>query len=161
VTEPFAVQKKAVRARLTLVGEAAQDVDLYVSEAAAGHAGMERPSDLLEIAQRFFPVRHADGGISFVNHDAVLILSVPSDAELGADELPVEDLAAPQATTLPLEVHLEGGAVFTGTVVYLMPEAQSRVQDYLNDSQSPFLPLRDGDTVHLLNKGRIVRVMVR
>ena len=54
------------------------------------------------------------------------------------------------------EITLSDGTVLTG---YVFVEATARIQDLLND-ESAFLPFVDGqETVHLVNKTAIVRVL--
>lgn len=54
------------------------------------------------------------------------------------------------------EITMSDGTVLSG---YVFVEATARIQDLLND-ESPFMPFVDQqDTVILLNKGAIVRVL--
>lgn len=157
MSETYSVPKHRLAARLTLVGSPAEPVQLFLAECAENHVGPERPSDLLNGPGRFFPVLQEDGTFSFVPRDAVIVLSVPSESEV-ADGLPAEDLAAQLATTVGVHLRLEDGTRLDGTLVYLMPAAQQRLQDYLNHAEDRFIPLRDGDTTHLVNRDRIVRI---
>ncbi len=51
---------------------------------------------------------------------------------------------------------MNDGSVLTG---YVFVEATARIQDLLNDNL-PFMPFIDGqETVHLINKNAIVRVL--
>ena len=53
------------------------------------------------------------------------------------------------------EILLSDGTTLTG---YVFVEATARIQDLLNDT-APFIPFVDEtETVHLINKGAIVRV---
>ena len=53
------------------------------------------------------------------------------------------------------EISLSDGSMLTG---YVFVEATARIQDLLNNG-APFMPFIDeSETVHLLNKGAIVRV---
>lgn len=54
------------------------------------------------------------------------------------------------------EITMNDGSVLTG---YVFVEATARIQDLLNDNL-PFMPFIDGqETVHLINKNAIVRVL--
>lgn len=54
------------------------------------------------------------------------------------------------------EITLNDGSVLSG---YVFVEATVRIQDLLN-SDTPFIPFMDQqDTVHLINKNAIVRVL--
>ncbi len=54
------------------------------------------------------------------------------------------------------EITMSDGSVFTG---YVFVEATARIQHLLNDDRA-FMPFIDGqETVHLINKNAIVRVL--
>lgn len=156
MADKFAVPKQKVQATVKLAGAGDLAVFLFLAESAATHLGPERPSDLLTTA-RFIPVALDDGGFSFLQVGAIQRLSVPAETELG-ESLTAEDLAAQGATTESVEIYLDDNTCFSGTVFYLLPEAQRRLQDFLNDLPDQFIQLRDGDTIHLINKDHVVRV---
>jgi hypothetical protein len=156
MADKFAVPKQKVQATVKLAGAGDLAVSLFLAESAAHHIGPERPSDLLAAA-RFIPVVLDDGGFSFLQVGAIQMLSVPAEAEFGKS-MDAEYLAAQDATTLSVEICLDDSTCFTGTVIYLLPEAQRRLQDFLNDLSDQFVQLRDGETIHLINKDHIVRV---
>jgi len=156
MADKFAVPKQKVQATVKLAGAGDLAVFLFLAESAANHVGPERPSDLLTTA-RFIPVVLDDGAVSFLQVGAIQMLSVPAESELGEDG-DAEYLAAQDATSLSVEICLDDATCFSGTVVYLMPEAQRRLKDFLNDLPDQFVQLHDGDTIHLINKDHIVRV---
>jgi hypothetical protein len=156
MADKFAVPKEKIQATVKLAGAGDLSVFLFLAESAATHLGPERPSDLLTTA-RFIPVVLDDGGFSFLQVGAIQMLSVPAKSELG-ENMTAEYLAAQGATTLSVEICLDDATCFSGTVIYLLPEAQRRLQDFLNDLPDQFFQLRDGDTIHLINKDHIVRV---
>ena len=156
MADKFAVPKNKVKATVKLAGAGDLGVFLFLAESAATHLGPERPSDLLATA-RFIPVVLDDEAFSFLQVGAILMLSVPSESESGEGQT-TEDLAAQGATTLSVEICLDDGTCFGGAIVYMLPEAQRRLQDFLNDLPDQFIQLRDGDTTHLINKDHIVRV---
>jgi len=94
-----------------------------------------------------------------LHRNAVVGLSVRSEHEFGGDVLMAVALSSDQATSEKVSVLMEGGNRFSGTISYLMPEGSRRLQDFLNQDER-FLVLRDGDTVRLLNKHRIVQLTV-
>ena len=156
MADKFAVPKQKIQATVKLAGAGDLTVFLFLAESAANHLGPERPSDLLTTA-RFIPVVLDDGGFSFLQVGAIQMLSVPAESEVG-ESLTTEDLAAQGATTLSVEICLDDKTCFSGSVIYLLPEAQRRLQDFLNHLPDQFVQLRDGETIHLINKDHIVRV---
>ena len=68
-------------------------------------------------------------------------------------------LSSELSATERVEILMEDETHFRGTVSYILPEGSRRLQDFLNQKDR-FLVLRDGETVRLLNKNRIVRIAV-
>ena len=155
MNDAYHVPKHQVRAEIRLPGAPPMDLRLFLSECAETHSGVERPSDLLNSPARFLPAVDADGKMIFLHRDAVLAVSIDSEDELGGDALIA--LSSAQATSQQVEVVMEDGNRFQGTVSYLMPEGSRRLQDFLNQGDR-FLVLQDGDTVRLLNKRRMVQL---
>ena len=56
-----------------------------------------------------------------------------------------------------ISARLDNGYTIDGTTHYVLPEANRRIQDFLNGDQS-FVAIRREDEVELVNKRRIVRV---
>ena len=54
-----------------------------------------------------------------------------------------------------IELILEDGSRVHGSLTYWRPQGQRRFQDYLNSAEE-FIPVREGDTIHLVNRERIV-----
>ena len=150
----FSIPKDKVSATLLLEDGTALEVELFLAQPIDG-VRTERPSDLLTGVE-FIPISQKDGSFRIVRRSAITSLTVRADVEYGG-ELSVEDLAGGFAKKTDLEVRTRSGAVLKGTVIYLLPEGQQRVQDLLNQPD-PLLMLRDGDLVHLLSKTQIVDV---
>lgn len=151
----FKVPKRAVLADATLAGQPAQTWELFLSEVAETRAGPERVSDLLSRKSRFVPVKDSKQGHLVVSTQAVLCVSVPAEAEF--DDLGAEDLAADMSVTTEIEVLLSGGQQLTGTLVYLQPRGQQRLQDFLN-AAPPFIAIRESNKAHVVNTDAIVSV---
>jgi hypothetical protein len=130
---------------------------IFLADCARSHTGHERPSDLLNGTDPFFPAADFEGGIHFIHRDALSVLTVKAEFEFPADGFRAEDLAPDESTRLEVEVELENGNSLEGTVAYLMPEGHRRLQDVLN-LDDRFLILRDGDNARLINKRRIERI---
>jgi hypothetical protein len=151
----FKVPKRSVLAEASLAGQPAQTWELFLSEVAESRAGPERVSDLLNRKSRFVPVKDSAQGHVVVSTKAVLSVSVPAEAEF--DDLGAEDLAADMSVTTEIEVILTSGQVLNGTLVYLQPRGQQRLQDFLN-AAPPFIAIRQGTQAHVINTEAITSV---
>lgn len=157
MTEIFRVPKRQVPAQVLIPGRPALSLTLFLAESAGTHAGSERPSDLMNGDQVFFPATDLQGSTVFLRRDAVMVLTVAAAHERGDDPDAVRPLASEEATQIRLDVLLEDGTSLRGELRFLMPEGKRRLQDFLNLSDRFFL-LEDGERIHLINKERIVRL---
>jgi hypothetical protein len=144
------VPKHRLSVEVLLPGGATRRMALFLSEAAPGHGGPERPLDLLNGKAEFIPaVDESTGQMTFLHRSALSAVRVPREVE--PDELP----------TIPIEHEVElllvDGALLRGLVSYLRPEGHARLVDVLNEPP-PFLRLLEGDTVTLVNKRHVARV---
>lgn len=160
--DAYEVPKHEVPARVVLPGSEPRDARLFLSERAERHTGRERPGDLLNGGQPFFPVSFADTGFALLRRSSVLVVTVRAEDELVAGATDgqgiVEDGAdADGAERQELRLVLERGPTLEGTITYLMPPGERRLQDYLNQADD-FVRLRRGDRIHLVNTARIALV---
>jgi hypothetical protein len=125
---------------------------IFVPAAASRHAGAMRAEEWMNEANAFFPFLPDDSRTSvLLNKQELLVLSVSESADQGDLEEDVEVLARRVAVEC-------GDRRLEGTLMIEMPEAQSRVLDFLNRPET-FLTLREGDRHHLVRKSRITRVV--
>lgn len=162
MTEEYRVPRPSVSATVAVEGGAPRTVRLYLRDRSETHAGPDRPLDLLNGSRRFLPVEDPDEGFTLLRRASILVLSVPADAERAGEPGDAEDLAArdPEmagACRREVRVRMEGGTEVQGTVVYVLPEGERRLQDYFNRCPD-FVRLWDGDTVRLVNARRILRI---
>ena len=148
----YRVPKREIWADAVVLGVGRTRLRLFVAQSALGHSGFERPSDLVNGETIFIPVVDVAGVPAIVRRDMLLAVSV------AAEEEKLEDPAA-DSTRLQVEITFENGESVRGTLAFVQPEGRRRLGDYLNDCEA-FFPVRDGATVHLVNKGRVVRVAV-
>lgn len=123
---------------------------LFVPVSSSSHPGPMRPEERLNDAADFFPFAlDDDGGTVFVNKLHVTSIAVAA-AEIPEDpEPPVSGPAQ--------RVRLECAAGWVeGTLTLDLPEYKRRVLDYLN-AAGRFMPVRDGDTLHLVNRDQVLR----
>jgi hypothetical protein len=157
VDAQYQIPKRCVPAEVALPGIEPLSLKLYLSERAQSHAGVERPSDLLNGSEPFLPAADAENRVVFLHRESVLTIAVDAEAEFGGEALRAEDLAPQDATSVKVEALMETGALIRGTLVYIMPVGSRRLHDVLNQPVR-FLALRDGNRALLVNKDRIVRV---
>ncbi len=153
MTERYLVPKEPAPITLKLAWQEPLKVSLYLAQRAEKHKGTECPSDLLNGGDRFIPVTDEEGRLLVFQRDALMLVSVAAEYEEGwagaeGDEEEV-------ATSVKVELGLEDGTRVGGTLTYWRPEGQRRLQDYFNTAEQ-FIPVRDRDTVHLVNRDRIV-----
>lgn len=153
--EDLRVPKRPVPAEVILPGGEVRPISLFLAEAASGHAGPERPADLLNGGLDFVPARDdAEGTMTFLNVDGLAVVRVDRALDGGGDD----------ALTLPteheVEVLLGTGAVLRGLVSYLRPPDRSRLVDFLNEP-ARFFRLLEERTVALVNKRHVARVALR
>jgi hypothetical protein len=153
----FQVPKRRVLAQVVLRGHAPKDVWLYLSDSGNSHWGRERPSDLLNGGSGFIPASDTDGKVVLLQRDAVVMLVVPAEQEVGAG-YPQELEQAGLITTHNLEVLLHDGTSLNGSATYARPDGGRRLQDFLNGSDNLFFPVRVGDVMLLVNRNCIVSV---
>jgi hypothetical protein len=147
------VPKRRVPAVVLLPRGAERRIALFLAEAASGHAGQERPSDLLCGGDDFVPaVDEATGQMTFLNRAALAVVRV-------ARALEADDAEATLPTEHDVEVLFSDGLVLRGLVSYLRPADHARLVDYLNEP-TPFFRLHEGDTVALVNKRHVKRVVL-
>lgn len=162
--ERYQVPKHEASARVRLADGSRHEITVYLSERAEGHAGPERPSDLLNGDDRFVPVSFADAGFALLRRTSVVVMTVAVDDEMvGAGG--TEDVFGSGPDPEGLERHdvvlaLYDGSELEGTMTFLMPPGERRLQDFLNRSP-PFVRLRDDDRIRIVNTDRIVRVQPR
>lgn len=145
MAEAYAVPKRPVPATVTLEGEPSAEVVLFLAEQAESHEGNERPGDLLGRSQPFLPILDKEGSLALIGRDRIRTLT------LSADEEP----PPAAATVARVQLKLAGGVRIEGTVHYVMPEAQRRLQDFLNQPE-PFVAVRQAERVIFVNKACIL-----
>jgi hypothetical protein len=153
--ETYSIPKRELTVRVTLKGQAPAFLKIFLGPDPSRPSGFEKASDVLNGAPRFLPAKDERGQIVFLHRDAIALVSISTEDER-------EDLEADHADTgfsthRGIEVTLDDGSTLAGNVVYIMPEARRRLQDYLN-TEDRFLELRLPQVTHLINKRRILRV---
>ena len=152
--ESLSVPKRRVAAQFVLPGGSSRDVAVFLSEAAPGHTGGERLSDLLNntTGTQFIPALDAEtNAMTFVRCENLALARVAAEHEPNV----VDQFTIP--TEHEVEVRLVDGQKLRGLITYVLPEAYSRLTDYLNSAPS-FFPLLEGEHVVLVNKHHVAYV---
>jgi hypothetical protein len=151
VTEDLRVPKRQVPVEVVLPGGHSRQVALFVAEAAAGHEGPERVSDLLNGREPFIPALDRDAGsMTFLQRTSIAVARTSAEAE-------------PEAAgfTIPMEhdveITLSDGTRLTGTVTFVAPPQHERLIDFLNRPE-PFFRLLEREGVALVGRAHVARV---
>lgn len=158
MTEGYRVPKHRVPAEVVLAGQPPREIELFLAERAERHTGRQRPSDLLASDEPFFPVRAGASGHELLRRSAVLVLSVRARDELDPAPPESEGPAEEGAERREVFLQMEDGTEVRGSITYLGPSGSRRLQDYLNRAE-PFVRVRDGDLIRLVNTARIARAV--
>ncbi len=136
------------------MGQSPVELSFYLSKRAERHSGSEYPSDLLNGGDNFIPATDSDDRLLVVRRSAVMVLSVATYHE---ERRPAEAEEQEGQVVMSVEITLEDGSRVTGELSYWQPEGQRRLQDYLN-AAAQFIPVWEGEVVHLVNRDRVVSI---
>ncbi len=125
--------------------------DMFLQPYGRYGGGVERPIDILNANDLFFPVVRTNGETVLISKDNVLFVTCDSDR----DE---EGVRKTLARNVGVEVVLCTGDVVKATAFLEVPEDHSRLLDFLNLSKSRFLPLETATGQLLVNRRMIERV---
>ena len=112
--------------------------------------GSERPEDVLNGPERFFPLALAD--------DDVVLVSKAQVAEVTTSETEPFDESNPLMRRMMVELRLASGEIRAGSIVVEAPAERSRLLDLLNRDHSRFLTLHGTDDMLLINRRVIEQV---
>lgn len=154
MTDVYRIPRVEIAAQIVLGDNQVRVVRLFLGTHAEGHPGPERPSDLLNGPAPFLPAMERDQ-IVFFNLDAVHMVNVEADREFTALDTVWLEAALRQQTHRRVQVGMESGAVVSGELTYLLPEASRRVQDFLNAAPR-FFALRDGGVARFVNRQHVL-----
>jgi hypothetical protein len=150
--EELRVPKRRVLTQVTLPGGEVREVSVFLTTGVSEYSEGERLSDLLNSEVKFIPAQDAATGmITFLNSVAIAVARTDVEHEFREeDRLTI-------LTEHEVEIHLVDGQRLQGLIVYMQPEARTRLNDYLNDAP-PFIRLIQGKRVALVNKRHVAYV---
>jgi hypothetical protein len=148
------IEKDRCSVTLSLVSGETIAGAMFVQHADESDPRRETARDVLNSAERFFPVETADGDTLLVAKDRVIdvVAELPGDGD---------ELRRASARSAVLDIVLCGGIVRSGFVLLELPTDQPRLLDYLNRLSERFLVLYGTDGTRLVNRALIERVLPR
>jgi len=147
------VPKRRVPVEVVLPGKPARHLSVFLAQAAPGHEGPERLSDLLNGTNSFLPAVGDDGGITFLHRASIAVARVAPEVEPdvgGGFTIPTEH---------EVEVALVDGSRLSGLITYVLPPESARLVDFLNGC-GPFLRLLERDAVALVGMAHVAHVAI-
>lgn len=165
MTDEYRIPTHRIRTELLLSGKEPMPADLYLGEQSERDLGPERPLDVLNGKKAFFPAKLPEDGTVLVRRTSVLMASLSAEEarenDPRADELLTEARSEEtDAREVDVEVLLEDGTRVSGTVAYVLPRGERRLQDFLNNSET-FFRVWDDETLRLVNGDRAVTITAR
>lgn len=113
--------------------------------------GNERPQDILNSTEPFFPLALADGDTLLVAKEQVLAIGTDHPEE---DDEALGSLARPMV----VEVRLINGDRHAGAIFLDMPSERPRLLDFLNRDDERFLTLHGTERRFLINRQAIEHI---
>ena len=155
MSNPYVVEKQRVSVQALLPNRSVASLSMFLEPNAMRESGFCRPSELFERSEEFLSVLDDSGAVSFLARDAIMALAVPAHLEESDKGNGLED---PQgAERQEVEVSFVDGTLLRGTIVYLLPDSNNRVQDYLMQD-SAFFRMRSKGSIYIVNKKRVASV---
>jgi len=125
--------------------------DMHLQSYGRYGGGAERPIDVLNAAEQFFPLSTVDGDTVLIAKDQVVAVT--------CDEANDDDEAEhPLTHRVAVEVCLVTGESLPATVLLEVPDDHPRLLDYLNLRKHRFLPMKNEEGQLLINRSSIERV---
>jgi hypothetical protein len=144
----YRIEKSRIPVVVTLGLHTALEGDMYVQGFAASHHGPERPCDVLNDPNDFFPLALCSNDTILVNKNHVRHVAETSSSR--------EDWRFAAAWTQQrVEITLTGGSRLTGSVELELPGDEPRLLDLLNKTRARFLTLLKRDGTRFVNRSFI------
>lgn len=159
MSERYRVPKYKTQVEIQFAPGRVERFSLFLAEFAERRLGPERADDVLNGDSEFLAVETAEGAIGFVRRSSIAIVTLGKDEDI--DELlgAFDPVAADLDIEVRLRIALDDGTQLEGSTRYQLPEASSRVLDFLNGPE-PFIPFRHEGRLSLVNKRRIANVVL-
>lgn len=148
----LSLPRTTLSATLVLVDGESRDGLIFLIPRTSHHFGGETPLEMLHRPEPVFPFKTDDGKVLLIVKAQTIRLSTDEGDRLSDAQRPSV------GRTVRLEVALDDGFSISGTVTMEVPEARSRLLDYLNDLPDPFFTVVDGGTMHFVNRDHVLYV---
>ena len=125
--------------------------EMFLQPFGRHDGGMERPQDILNGDEPFFPLALSEDETVLVAKDQVVEVSIDIDPNESFED---EMLSRPTV----IEVRLISGATHAGAIFMQLPLERSRLLDFLNRDAQRFLTLHGTERRLLINRRVIERV---
>jgi hypothetical protein len=125
--------------------------EMFLQPFARPDGATERPGDILNGKEPFFPVAMSDGELILVAKEQVLELTT----DVGRDEY---DERSKMARPAVIEVRLISGETHAGAIFLELPVEHARLLDFLNREDERFLTLHGSEHLVLINRSVIEHV---
>jgi len=127
---------------------------LFIREQSYYHAGHECPLEILNSAQDFVVLKRDESDeLRFYNKTAIIRIEYNKNNPLTDNN----------ESIVKCKIHMIDGSLIEGTIKENLPQAHSRLFDYINDHSNQFVKLhlddnKDDEEIILINKSYIIRV---
>jgi hypothetical protein len=125
--------------------------DMFLQPYGRYGGGPERPIDILNAAESYFPLRGEGGETVLLAKNNIVTVST----ELVEDD---DETESAIARPMKVQVALVDGKTIEATVLLEVPQDHPRLLDYLNLRNDRFLPFSNGEGSLFINCGMIERV---
>jgi len=144
-------QTYRVPAKITLTTGVIFEGDLHLQTASAAHFGGERPVEMLNREERFFPVSLESGGIELVGKKQIAVVTCDSSLwEIDSQRRAI-------SKRFLLDIHMAGGQHVSGSSWWELPPTHPRMQDFLN-AAADFFEVYEGGLNHSVNRALVAHV---
>lgn len=123
---------------------------LFIREQSYYHAGHESPLEILNSPQDFVVLKRNEADeLRFYNKTSIIRIEYNNNDQ--SDEI--------YDSEINCKIHMMDGSLLKGTIIENLPQAHSRLFDYINDHSNQFLKIHlDKNEVILINKSYVIRI---
>ncbi len=123
---------------------------LFIREHSYSHAGHESPIEILNSPQDFVVLKRDDTGeVRFYNKSSIVRVEYNDSEQLNENN----------NTEIKCKIHMMDGSLLEGEINENLPQAHSRLFDYINDNSNHFIKIHiNDDEVMLINKSYVIRI---